>query len=201
LNRTLYPSLVKVIISLIEPLLKSCDDCNGIGESQEIITQGLVSLQKVSTGLQSLLLMFLCKHERTLRPCTAVTEEKEKVNELILQDWHITSQELIATVRMGFSALGTILRKLGYRKLCTRWVPHMLIQDHKGQRLQTCTNLLVQYKSLVDDFLGFYNASAVTAAVKKWLTQADYNFYERGIQGLVPCWRTRIECEGNYVEK
>jgi hypothetical protein len=42
------------------------------------------------------------------------------VNELILQDWRIMTQELIATVGIGFKALGTILRKLSYRKLCAR---------------------------------------------------------------------------------
>jgi hypothetical protein len=38
---------------------------------------------------------------------------------------------------------------------------------------------------LDDDFLGFSDASAIVTAVKKWLTQADDNFYERGLQGLV----------------
>jgi hypothetical protein len=86
---------------------------------------------------------------------------------------------LIATVGIGFNALGTILRKLGYRKLCARWVPHMLMQDHKEQRLQACTNLLERYESLGGNFLGFSDANAVIMAVKKWLTQAHDNFYER----------------------
>jgi hypothetical protein len=42
-----------------------------------------------------------------------IEEKEEKVNELILQDQCITIRELIATVGIGFSALGTILRKLG----------------------------------------------------------------------------------------
>jgi hypothetical protein len=66
LNKTLCPSLLQVIIGLSEPLLNSCDDCVGIGQAQEITTQGHVSLQKVSTGLQSLLLMILFEQER---PC------------------------------------------------------------------------------------------------------------------------------------
>jgi hypothetical protein len=72
-----------------------------------------------------------------------VTEGKEeKVNELILQDWCITTRELIATVGIGLNALANVMRKLGYRKLCARWVPLMLKQDHKQQRLLACTNLL-----------------------------------------------------------
>jgi histone-lysine N-methyltransferase SETMAR len=84
-----------------------------------------------------------------------VTEEKEeKENELILQDRRITTRELIAAMGIGFNALGTFLRKLGYRKLCARWVPRILTQDDKEQRLQACTNLLERYESLGDDFLG-----------------------------------------------
>jgi hypothetical protein len=47
----------------------------------------------------------------------------------------------------------------------------------------------------------FSGANAVIAAVKEWLAQADGNFYERGIQGLVQRWRTCVEYGGNYVEK
>jgi hypothetical protein len=56
---------------------------------------------------------------RSGRPCIAVMEEnEERVNQLILQDWHITTTELHAAVGIGFSALDTILKKLGFRKLC-----------------------------------------------------------------------------------
>jgi hypothetical protein len=54
---------------------------------------------------------------------------------------------------------------------------------------------------LSDDFLHFSNASAVIMSVKKWLAQADDNFYERGIQGLVQRWRTGIERGDDYDEK
>jgi hypothetical protein len=77
----------------------------------------------------------------------------------------------------------------------------MLTQDRKEQRLKACTNLLQRYESFGDDFLGFFDASAVIVAVEKWLAQADDNFYERGIHDLVQRWRTCIECGGYYVEK
>jgi hypothetical protein len=34
------------------------------------------------------------------------------------------------------NALKTILGNLGYRKLCTNWVPQMKVLDHKEQRVQ-----------------------------------------------------------------
>jgi hypothetical protein len=60
---------------------------------------------------------------------------------------------LHAAVGIGFSALDTILKKLGFRKLCAWWVRRMLTGDHKEQRLQSCADLLERYESLVDDFL------------------------------------------------
>jgi transposase len=91
---------------------------------------------------------------RSGRPCTAVTEEnKKRVNQLILQNRSITTRELHAAVGIGFNALHTILKKLGFRKLCARWVPCMFTGDHKEQRLQACADLLEWYESLGDDFL------------------------------------------------
>ena len=37
------------------------------------------------------------------------------------------------------SALYTIVRDLGYRKLCARWVPKMLSDDHKTQRMASAS--------------------------------------------------------------
>jgi hypothetical protein len=56
-------------------------------------------------------------------------------------------------VGIGFSALDTILKKLGFRKLCDRWVPRMLTGNHKEQNLQACADLLEWYEFLGDDFL------------------------------------------------
>jgi hypothetical protein len=42
-------------------------------------------------------------------------------------------------VLIGFNILKTIP---GYRKLCVRWVPQMLIPGKKEQRVQACAHLL-----------------------------------------------------------
>jgi hypothetical protein len=202
LNKTLYPTLVKVTIGLSKPLLNSRNDCIGIGEAQEIITQGLESLQKVSTGLQSLLLTILCKHawnpSGTQFPTAKFSQDCAKgvkayyhsCNQFLGRDALVLRSQLIHLLLFLFCHCSA-------RAQCSL----LLTQDHKHQRLQACTNLLEQYESLGDYFLGFPDANAIIAAVKKWLTQADDNFYESGIQGLLQRWRTCIECGGDYVEK
>jgi hypothetical protein len=54
---------------------------------------------------------------------------------------------MCARVVIGFIALKIILDNLGYRKLCARWVPCMLIPDHKEQRVQASVSLLEQYET------------------------------------------------------
>jgi len=42
---------------------------------------------------------------------------------------------------------------LEYRKVCARWVPRMLTQEHKEQRIQVCHDLLKQYDAEGNSFL------------------------------------------------
>jgi histone-lysine N-methyltransferase SETMAR len=41
----------------------------------------------------------------------------------------------------------------------------------------------------------------VQEAVHEWLCTQPKEFFSRGIQALVKCWRTRTELNGDYVEK
>ena len=39
----------------------------------------------------------------------------------------------------------TVTEKLGYRKLCARWVPKMLTDDHKTKRMGPALKFLTRY--------------------------------------------------------
>ena len=56
-----------------------------------------------------------------------------KVEEDVHEDWKITIHELSCLLpEVSKSTIQRILsKKLGYRKVCTRWVPRMLTEDHK----------------------------------------------------------------------
>ncbi|GFX58973.1 uncharacterized protein TNCV_806771 [Trichonephila clavipes] len=43
--------------------------------------------------------------------------------------------------------------KLGYRKLCARWVPKMLTEEHKKKRMGFALNFLTRYAEASDEFL------------------------------------------------
>jgi hypothetical protein len=46
-----------------------------------------------------------------------------------------------------------VTEKLGYRKLCTHWVPKMLMDAHKTKRMGSALKFLTQYAQEGDEFL------------------------------------------------
>ena len=46
-----------------------------------------------------------------------------------------------------------MIESLGYRKVCARWFPRLLTEDHKGQRKAITSELLQRYRHKGDDFL------------------------------------------------
>jgi len=46
-----------------------------------------------------------------------------------------------------------MIGSLGYRKICARWVPRLLIEDHKVQRKAISSEVLRRYGDEVGDVL------------------------------------------------
>ena len=87
-------------------------------------------------------------------PCTAVTpRNEERLDQLICANWQITTRELCTELSISFSALETMVATLEYRKVCAKWVPRLLTQEHKEHHMQVCPDLLNQYKAEDDSFL------------------------------------------------
>jgi len=49
--------------------------------------------------------------------------------------------------------LEAVTEKLGYRKLCARWVPKILTNDHKTKRMGSALKSLTRYAQERDEFL------------------------------------------------
>ena len=81
------------------------------------------------------------------RPRTASTERnKERVDEIIQDDRRVTVDTTVRTLGLGHSAAQEMIESLGYRKVCARWVLHLLTEDHKGQRKANTSELLQRYR-------------------------------------------------------
>jgi len=88
------------------------------------------------------------------QPCTAVTPRNEEhLDQLIRANRWITTRELCTELNIGCNVLDMMVATLEYRKVCARWVPRMLTQEHKEHHMQVCQDLLNQYKAEGDSFL------------------------------------------------
>jgi len=80
---------------------------------------------------------------RSGRPCTIVTpRNKERLDQLICTNWRITTRELCMELNIGRNVLEAMVATLEYCKICARWVPRMLTQEHKEHRMQVCQDCL-----------------------------------------------------------
>ncbi|GFR60954.1 histone-lysine N-methyltransferase SETMAR [Elysia marginata] len=72
------------------------------------------------------------------RPKTSTNEENTtRVDELIKCDRRMKTREIALNLEIPKSAVHEIVHDtLGYRKVCARWVPKMLTEDHKLQRVE-----------------------------------------------------------------
>ena len=104
------------------------------------------------------------------RPRTASTERnKERVDEIIQDDRHATVDTIDRTLGIGHYATQEIIESLGYRKICARWVPLLLTEDHKGQRKAITSDLLQRYRHEGDDFL-----LRIVTSDKSWFHLFDH---------------------------
>jgi len=87
-------------------------------------------------------------------PCTAVTpQNEERLDQLVCVNRQIKTRELCTELNISCNALEAMVATLEYRKVCTRWVPRMLTQEHKERRMQVCQDLLNQYEAEGNSFL------------------------------------------------
>ena len=54
---------------------------------------------------------------------------------------------------MSKERVGYIIGLLGYTKICSRWVPLMLMPEKKQKRVEICEELLKCYREEGDQFL------------------------------------------------
>ena len=74
----------------------------------------------------------------------SVTDDKhqKQVDELIEHDRRITQKQIAGRLGMSKERVGYIIGLLGYTKVCSRWVPHMLTPEKKQKCVESCEELL-----------------------------------------------------------
>lgn len=92
-------------------------------------------------------------HDR--RPRSSLTDENIcAVRDVIEGDRRLTVDEIASEVGISHgSAHAIITEHLGFRKVCARWVPRLLTENHKEVRLQICERLLNRFRQEGVNFL------------------------------------------------
>jgi len=92
--------------------------------------------------------------QRSGRPSVS-DETIAKVEAAMLKDRRITVRELSEMIPdVSKTSIDKILTEhLGYHKICARWVPRMLTDDHKKQRVEAATKFLADYEAGGEEFL------------------------------------------------
>ena len=84
---------------------------------------------------------------RVGRPVSVLTEKNvATVKKLIEKDAHYTVQEIEELSGIHSSSVLKILHeRLGLRKICTRWVPHLLTDEQKQSRVRLASQVIEKY--------------------------------------------------------
>ena len=82
------------------------------------------------------------------RPKTSVTKANIAAVKIVVeQDARLSVKDIASCTGISEGSVQTILKKhLDLRKVCARWVPHLLTEEQKTQRLKCARKLLKTYK-------------------------------------------------------
>ncbi|UYV80655.1 hypothetical protein LAZ67_19001267 [Cordylochernes scorpioides] len=90
--------------------------------------------------------------ERSGRPVTATDNAAvAAVRNVVEADRRVTIDEIMIRlppgIEIGRSSIGTIMSDvLNFRKVCARWVPHLLSENHKQQRMEAARAFLEMHR-------------------------------------------------------
>ena len=82
------------------------------------------------------------------RPKTSVTKANIAAVKIVVeQDARLSVKDIASCTGISEGSVQTILKKrLDLRKVCARWVPHLLTEEQMTQRLKCARELLKTYK-------------------------------------------------------
>jgi len=78
---------------------------------------------------------------------------QDRVEELIHGNCRIKQKEIAVALGISKERVGHIICVLGFRKVCARWVPHMLSDEVKAERVRISRELLEHFEKEGEVFL------------------------------------------------
>ena len=126
------------------------------------------------------------------RPKTATSAKMvAKVKRIVTSDARYTTRQIASMVGISLGAAHAILKhNLKMRKICARWIPHLLTNEQKRARVQSAKMLLKQFPN--------YNARSFASVVTGDETWVHFFEPKRKIQNKI--WATKA-CKRPCIAK
>ena len=107
--------------------------------------------------------------QRSGRPTSITLQKVQEIKELLDKDRRITVREVSQRVDCSVGTVHSIIHEnLNMRRLCTRWIPKMLSECQKAQKVESCRRFVQQFEREGEDFL-----SRIVTAGETWISLYD----------------------------
>lgn len=126
-----------------------CDVYGSFAVDRSTVSRWVQRIKESGSGDTELL-----DRPRCGRPATATNAEMLKCAEgIILTDRRITTQQLALQLSVSNGSANAVIKTLGFSKVCARWVPRSLTNDHRLQRKAISSELLERFNADGENFL------------------------------------------------
>ncbi|UYV74828.1 hypothetical protein LAZ67_12001161 [Cordylochernes scorpioides] len=131
------PKKARQVRSNVKVLLTVFFDCRGVVHHEFLPQEGRQNVHD---------------DERSGRPVTATDNAAAAaVRNVVEADRRVTIDEIMIRlppgIEIGRSSIGTIMSDiLNFRKVCARWVPRLLSENHKQQRMEAARDFLEMHR-------------------------------------------------------
>ncbi|XP_062578762.1 histone-lysine N-methyltransferase SETMAR-like [Saccostrea cucullata] len=127
----------------------------------------------------------LADDPRSGRPASAITKnEIDTVKQIIETDARYTVNDISSFTGINSSAVFEILKhRLMLKKVCARWVPHILTDEQKRVRVEICRQLLEKY-----EHCDFRRLNEIVTGDETWIF-----FFEPEIKRNNKVWVTDVK--------
>lgn len=91
--------------------------------------------------------------KRDGRPIEIDEKKLDELKEIVISDRRISKEHLCQSLNVSYGSVHNMLKKLGLRKLCSRFVPYFITADMALKRRTCCENNLKLFDEKGDVFL------------------------------------------------
>ena len=121
--------------------------------------------------------------QRSGRPTSITSQKVQEIKELLDKDTRITVREVSQRVDCSVGTVHTIIHvTLNMRRFCARWIPKMLSECQKTQRVESCRRFVQRFEREGEDFL-----SRIVTRTRRGLVFMNRNQKNSLQCGKLPC--------------